>query len=87
MSEGFTVDKAVQQKDVVLIGLDGLSMEGLALIRPIKAVSPKIEIIIIKDLNYMDLSIEGMDIGVFDDFLIPLDIDSLTKHIREVARE
>lgn len=62
-------------------------MEGLALIRPIKAVSPKIEIIIIKDLNYMDLSIEGMDIGVFDDFMIPLDIDSLTKRIREVARE
>ena len=53
-------------------------MEGLALIRPIKAVSPKIEIIIIKDLNYIDLAIEGMDIGVFDDFMIPLDIDSLT---------
>lgn len=46
-------------------------MEGLSLIRPIKAVSPKIEIIIINYLNYMDFSVEGIDLGVFDDFLIP----------------
>jgi hypothetical protein len=33
----------------------------------------------------MDLSIEGMDLGAFDDFLIPLDIDSLVKRIREAV--
>ena len=71
--------------DVVLLGVDGLGMEGLALIRPIKTISPMTEIIIINDFNHMDLSIEGMDLGAFDDFLIPLDIDALTKRIREAA--
>jgi DNA-binding response OmpR family regulator len=96
--EGFTVDKITQQDnvetivakekiDLVLLGVDGLGREGLTLIRPIKAISPKTKIIIINDPNRMDLSIEGMDLGAFDDFLIPLDIDSLAKRIREAVRQ
>lgn len=95
-AEGFTVDKVTQQDDVktivakekidlVLLGVDGLGREGLALIRPIKAIRPTTKIIIINDPIHMDLSIEGMDLGAFDDFLIPLDIDSLSKRIREAA--
>ena len=94
--KGFTVDKVTPKEDavaivakenidVVLLGVDGLGMEGLTLIQPIKTISPETEIIIINDANHMDLSIEGMDLGVFDDFLIPLDIDSLVKRIREAA--
>jgi PleD family two-component response regulator len=33
----------------------------------------------------MDLSIEGMELGAFDDFLVPLDIDSLAMRIREAV--
>jgi DNA-binding response OmpR family regulator len=95
-AEGFTVDKVTQQDDVVtivakekidtvLLGVDGLGRKGLALIRPIKIVSPSTEIIIINDSSHMDLSIEGMELGAFDDFLIPLDIDSLATRIREAA--
>jgi DNA-binding response OmpR family regulator len=95
-TEGFTVDKVTQQDDVVtivakekidtvLLGVDGLGREGLALIRPIKTISPATEIIIINDSNHMDLSIEGMELGAFDDFMIPLDIDSLATRIREAA--
>ena len=94
--KGFTVDKltakddvaaivAKEKIDVVLLGVDGLGMEGLALIRPLKTISPETEIIIINDSHHMDLSIEGMDLGAFDDFLIPLDIDSLASRIREAA--
>ncbi len=95
-AEGFTVDKITQQDDVktiiakekidlVLLGVDGLGREGLALIPSIKAISPMTKIIIINDPNRMDLSIEAMDLGAFDDFLIPLDIDSLSKRIREAT--
>jgi len=95
-AKGFTVDKATQQDDVVtivakenidtvLLGVDGLGREGLTLIRPIKTVSPTTKIIIINDLNHMDLSIEGMELGAFDDFMVPLDIDSLAVRIREAA--
>jgi len=95
-AEGFIVDTITQHGDVatmvakenidlVLLGVDGLGREGLALIRPINAISPMTKIIIINDPNHMELSIEGMEIGAFDDFLIPLDIDSLARRIREAA--
>ena len=95
--KGFTVDKIAPQDDVltivekekidvVLLGVDGLGREGLALIQPIKSVSPGIEIIIINDALHMDLSIEAMELGAFDDFLVPLDIDSLAARITEAAR-
>ncbi len=95
-AEGFTVDKVTPQDDVativanekidaVLLGVDGLGREGLALIQPIKAIRPGTEIIIINDASHMDLSIEAMELGAFDDFLIPLDIESLAIRIREAV--
>ena len=94
--QGFTVDKIAPQDDVltivdkektdvVLLGVDGLGREGLALIGPIKATRPTAEIIIINDASHMDLSIEAMELGAFDDFLIPLDIDSIASRIREAV--
>ena len=93
-AKGFRVDKVTQHDDVegiiagehihtVLLGVDGLGRDGLALIRPIKSISPTTQIIIINDPNQVELSIEGMDQGAFDDFLIPLDIDLLVERIRE----
>ena len=95
-AEGFTVDKITPQDDVativtkeeidaVLLGVDGLGRGGLALIRPIKTVSPATEIIIINDSSHMDLSIEAMELGAFDDFMVPLDIESLATRIREAV--
>jgi two-component system OmpR family response regulator len=96
-AKGFRVDKVTQHDDVqaimasehidtVLLGVDGLGRDGLALIRPIKNISPTTKIIIINDPNQMELSIEGMDQGAFDDFLIPLDIDLLVERIRESVK-
>jgi two-component system OmpR family response regulator/two-component system response regulator QseB len=95
-AQGFTVENAtlqddiesivaMQKIDVVLLGVDGLGREGLALIQPIKAASARTNIIVINDPNRMELSIEAMDLGAFDDFLIPLDIDSLSRRIREAT--
>ena len=92
-SEGFTVDKVTLQDDVetivvkekidaVLLGVDGLGREGLTLIQPIKAIRPKTEIISLNDHTQMDLSIEAMELGAFDDFLVPLDIQALVTCIR-----
>jgi len=93
-SEGFKVDKVTPQDDVesivsqekidaVLLGVDGLGREGLTLIKPIKAIRPRTEIIVINDANHMDLSIEAMELGAFDDFLVPLDIESLVSRIKD----
>ena len=93
-AKGFRVDKVTLHDDVgaivaneridtVLLGVDGLGRDGLALIQPIKKISPATKIIMINDPNQMELSIEGMDQGAFDEFLIPLDIDALVERIKE----
>jgi DNA-binding NtrC family response regulator len=95
-AKGFTVDKATLQDDImtivaeekidtVLLGVDGLGRKGLALIQPIQSIRPSIKIIILNDLKHMDLSIEGMELGAFDDFMVPLDVDSLVTRIQEAA--
>lgn len=95
-TEGFRVDKAnptddiptivvKEQIDVVLLGVDGLGKEGLALIQPIKSANPRTKIIIINDLDHINLSIAGMERGAFDDFLVPLDFDLLTRRIKEAV--
>ena len=97
-AKGFTVNKISPHDDVLtvvgkekidaaLIGVDGLGKEGVALIRPIKTVSPGTAIIIINDASHMDLSIEAMELGAFDDFLVPLDIESLAARIREAVMQ
>jgi len=69
--------------DVVLLSLNDLKKEGMALIKMIKKKHPAVQVITINSGDQISLSIEGMKLGVFDDFLMPLDLDSLISRIRE----
>ena len=69
--------------DVVLLSLNDLKKEGLELIKMIKKMRPGIQIITINSGEQISLSIEGMKLGAFDDFLMPLDLDSLISRIHE----
>ncbi len=69
--------------DVVLLSLNDLKNEGMALIKTIKKKHPAVQIITVNSGDQIALSIEGMKLGVFDDFLMPLDLDSLILRIRE----
>jgi len=69
--------------DVVLMSLNDLRKEGMALIKMIKKKHPAVQVITINSGDQISLSIEGMKLGVFDDFLMPLDLDSLILRIRE----
>ena len=69
--------------DVVLLGLDELKHEGLLLLKMIKKVRPLTEVILINSGPQLSLSIEGMKLGAFDDFLVPLDTELLTSRIQE----
>ncbi|MCF8050133.1 MAG: response regulator [Desulfobacterales bacterium] len=97
LAKGFIVDKvtpddgieaivAAEDIDVILLGIDGLGRKGLDLIRPIQRLSPKTEIITVNNADQMDLAIEGMKMGAFDDFMVPLDIDLLASRIQEAKK-
>lgn len=69
--------------DVILLSLNDLQKEGMALIKMIKKKHPPVQVITVNSGDQISLSIEGMKLGVFDDFLMPLDLDSLILRIRE----
>ena len=72
--------------DVVLLSLNDLKKEGLALIKRIKKMRPPVQIITVNSPDQISLSIEGMKMGVFDDFLMPLDLDSLILRIKDACQ-
>jgi len=71
--------------DVALLGLDGLKREGLSLFNLIKTVQPRVEIITINSSDQLQLSIEGMKLGAFDDFITPFDVDAIVRRIGEAC--
>jgi len=70
---------------VVLLGLEELKRKGISMMRVIRQHFPGIEIITINSGDQLDLSIESMRLGAYDDFLIPFDLDALMGCIRGIA--
>jgi DNA-binding NtrC family response regulator len=71
--------------DVVLVNLEGLSHEGLAIVRAIRTLCPGVAVITLNDPQNMDLSIQAMRMGVFDDLFMPLNVESLIGSIRKAV--
>jgi DNA-binding NtrC family response regulator len=69
--------------DVVLLSLNDLRKDGMALIKMIKKKYPAVQVITIASPDQISLSIEGMKLGVFDDFLMPLNLESLISRIQD----
>jgi DNA-binding NtrC family response regulator len=73
--------------DVGLVDLSSLKMEGVRIIEEIKSLKPRVEIITINTYDHLVHSIEAMKAGVFDDFLIPVEINALISRIQAAGLE
>ena len=71
--------------DVVLLSLVELKEEGLEILSMVKHFVPSLEVILINASNAITLSIRGMKLGAYDDFLLPLDFKPLLDCIKEAA--
>lgn len=94
--EGFEVCLAQKDQEVidvlskkrvqgVILGLEGLKLEGLALLRLLRKRYPALKVITLNSPKRFDLSLECMRLGVYDDFLIPFDLDALMASVKEAA--
>jgi DNA-binding response OmpR family regulator len=72
--------------DVALLGLGGLRRQGMALLSLIRSESPGTEVILMTPSDCLQLSIEGMKLGAFDDIQVPYDIDLLCTKIKKARR-
>jgi len=70
---------------LVLLDLQGLKRNGIAMMRLIRQRFPQIKIITINSGDQLDLSIESMRLGAFDDFLIPFHLEGLMARIRSLG--
>ena len=94
LQEGFEVCLAQKDKEAVdilskkrvqgvILGLEGLKLEGLALLRLLRKRYPALKVITLNSPDRFDLSLECMRLGVCDDFLIPFDLDTLMASLQE----
>lgn len=73
--------------DVVLLSLKDFKREGLIILAEIKDICPPIEVITISGGDQITLSIEGMKLGVFDDFIVPFEFETLARRMQEALSE
>lgn len=75
--------------DVVLLGIAGPYRSALALLRTIKETRPFTEVILLTAVDEHSLygSIQAMELGAFDDLLVPLDINTLHRRIEEAYQK
>jgi len=72
--------------DVVLLSLVELKKIGLKILEMVKSQKPFTEVILINRSELLDLSIQGMKLGAFDDFFLPLDMTILLDRLKQAAQ-
>lgn len=73
--------------DAVVIDLASLGRDALGLIRSVRKERCPAEVIVLTGPATVSLAIEAMKLGVFDDLLVPVDVDALTRRIRAAAQK
>ena len=72
--------------DVVLMSLTSLKEESMPLLKRAKQISPLTEVILLTGQTDISLAIQCMKLGAFDDFLVPVEVESLLSRITEAWR-
>jgi DNA-binding NtrC family response regulator len=74
--------------DVVLLGVTGPYQNSLSLLKMIKEIRPYTEVILLTAMEEHSLyaSIQAMQLGAFDDLLVPLDINTLRSRVQDAYK-
>lgn len=82
------VEMTIHRKriDVILLVLVTLKQEGIRILDRLRDLAPQSEVLLVNDPEQIALSIDAMKSGVFDDFLLPLDMHHLLERVGEAVR-
>lgn len=72
--------------DVVLIDFEGLGHDAIELIRLARQMRDPAEVIVLTRPGTFAQAIEAMKLGIFDDLLIPVNLDVLTHRIKAAGQ-
>ncbi len=73
------------QPEVVLLDLKMPGLDGLATLSLLKTEDPGVEVILLTGHGSTTAAIEGMQRGLFDYLVKPIDIGALVERIRDAA--
>ena len=73
--------------DVILLSFKDFKKEGIIILKELKDMCPLTEVITISSRDQIPLSIEGMKLGAFDDFIVPFDFETLARRIKEARQQ
>jgi len=73
--------------DVVVLDLKMPGMDGIDVLREIKARHPLVEVIMLTGHANVEVAIEGMELGAFDYLMKPMDIDELLYKIQDAHQK
>jgi len=73
--------------EVALLNLANLKRAGLGLLSIVRDIKPWVSVILINRPDQIALSIEGMDLGAFDDFLLPFTMNDLMARVKDAVRQ
>lgn len=76
-----------KQIDVVVLDVKMPGMDGLQVLRKIKADSGLIEVIMLSGHASLDAAIEGMENGAFDYLMKPVDFDELFFKLQDAYKK
>ena len=73
--------------DVVVLDIKMPGMDGLAVLKQIKAGYPSLEVILLTGHGAVDTAVEGLKAGAFDYLLKPADYDDLLKKLNAAQKQ
>lgn len=76
-----------QEFDVVVLDLRMPGMDGLEVLRQIKEMQPRVEVVLLTGYASMESGIEGMRLGAFDYLVKPCEIEELISKIHGASRK
>jgi len=74
-----------QDFDVVILDVRMPGMDGLEVLRQIRAKRPLTEVIMLTGHASLDAGMQGMNLGAYDYVLKPADFDELLDKVRRAA--
>ena len=73
--------------DVVILDMKMPGMNGIDVLREIKARHPLVEVIMFSGYSDVGIAIEGMELGAFDYLMKPMDVDKLLYKIQDAHQK
>ena len=69
--------------DVIILDMQMPSMSGLEVLSQVKTIDPSIEVILLTGHGSIEAGIAGMEMGVFDYIIKPVDLTLLMEKVKD----